>query len=79
MKNPFTEHPHDVGETYWKHMFQCWKYACTFFCLVIVIEIHAIFPFLFVNTASNIINKLHFNMSSRVNKSSYTHRQPGSS
>lgn len=55
----FSQHPRQVNETYWQH-------AC-FACSVgirmilggIVCLIHAIFPFLFPNTASRIIISLY--------------------
>jgi hypothetical protein len=58
MKNPFTEHPHAVGESYFHHL----KYAFMTGCMMIVggvaCVIHAIFPFLYPQTASNILLKL---------------------
>src|SRR5689334_3287021 len=58
MKNIFTEHPHSVGESYFQHM----KFASYFgfnmmlgglACLT-----HAIFPFIFQKTGSNVLIKM---------------------
>jgi hypothetical protein len=56
--NIFTKHPHSVGETYLQHM----KFACKFGSQLIgggiACVIHAIFPFFFQNTGSQITIKL---------------------
>ncbi len=58
MKNIFTDHPHAVGETYFQHL----KYAFMTGCLMMLgglaCALHAIFPFLFPQTASNILLNL---------------------
>lgn len=58
----FTEHPASVNETYFEHMemsasFSFWLLIAGFCALV-----HAVFPFLFVKTGSNIIARLHDRM-----------------
>jgi len=62
LKALFTDHPNSVNETYLEHMhmsssFGFWLAAATFCAFI-----HAIFPFLFEKTASNIIRKLHDRM-----------------
>lgn len=51
MKNIFTEHPHSIGETYLVHF----KHALCMGSLMVLggfgCLIHAIFPFIFPNTA----------------------------
>ena len=58
MKNIFTEHPQSIGETYFQHF----KYALIFggYMLIggLACIIHAIFPFLFQKTGSNIMLKI---------------------
>jgi hypothetical protein len=62
MKNIFTDHPNSVGETYFQHM----KFASHFgFNMLIgglACLLHAVFPFLFVKTGSNVLLKMthHF-------------------
>ena len=55
MSNPFTDHPHAIGESYLEHM----KHALVMGIMTVLggfaCIIHAIFPFLFINTATNII------------------------
>ena len=62
MKNIFTEHPNNIGESYFVHM----KFAGIFgFKMIIgglISLIHAVFPFLFISTGSNLLLKMtqHF-------------------
>jgi len=66
MNNPFTKHPHSIGETYFTHMGHALKYTMTFTLLFVVTLLHAFFPFLFVNTASKIIKKINKHLESRL-------------
>ena len=59
MKNPFTKHPHSVGETYFEHMRCAMKFHCTLLRLSLAALIHAIFPFWFETTASDGIKELN--------------------
>lgn len=59
VQNPFTEHPHTVGETYAEHMHSATYFGSRmigagFCCLV-----HGIFPFLFTKTGSKTVTHLH--------------------
>ena len=65
MKNIFTKHPKDVGETYLEHMFNALKYSLTFLLLCIVALIHSIFPFWFTKTASCVIQEMADHMKKR--------------
>jgi hypothetical protein len=62
MKNIFTEHPTSIGESYFQHM----KFAGLFGCKMLIgglaCLIHAVFPFLFISTGSNLLLKMthHF-------------------
>ena len=58
MKNIFTEHPEEVGETYLEHMFNALRYSLTFLFLFVVAFIHSIFPFLFTLTASCVVQEM---------------------
>ena len=53
MYNPFTEHPKEVNETFLEHMWCATKFAIKLEMLAFAVIIHAIFPFLFVPTASD--------------------------
>jgi hypothetical protein len=60
MKKIFTDHPNSMGETYFQHM----KIACLFGSKMVfggfACIIHAIFPFIFKKTGSDILlNMLH--------------------
>lgn len=59
MKNIFTEHPSAADETYLQHLkracvFSGWMLLGSLACLV-----HAVFPFIFTETASKIVSKLY--------------------
>ena len=58
-KNPFTRHPHEVGETYLQHMAAAAAVGATMAGGAIACFVHAVFPFLFVRTGSGTIDKLH--------------------
>ncbi|MCF6776616.1 DUF6356 family protein [Thiotrichales bacterium 19X7-9] len=62
MKNPFTEHPHSIGESYFKHMQNALSFGFCLFCASLACFIHALLPFLFKDTATNklatLVNKL---------------------
>jgi len=58
MRNPFTAHPHDVGETYLEHgLFAC-RYGAKMTCGGIAALVHGVFPFLFQATGSRITREL---------------------
>ena len=64
--NIFTEHPYRNGETYFQHMKTALIFAGTFLFLTFTAVTHAVLPFLFVNTGSDTIKRLHMNMKGRT-------------
>ena len=59
MKNPFTSHPHEVGESYLEHgAFAC-LYGAKMTWGGVAALIHGIFPFLFKTTGSRITRELN--------------------
>ena len=68
MKNIFKKHPNEVGETYLEHMFNAMRYSLTFLFLFVIAFIHAILPFLFVRTASDIVCEMSEHMECRKGK-----------
>ena len=68
MKNIFTEHPKSVGEPYLVHSFYALRYALTFLLLFFITFIHAILPFLFKKTASDIVCEMSTHMECRTEK-----------
>ena len=65
MYNPFTKHPHSVGETYFEHMRCAMKFHFTLLGLSLCALIHAVFPFWFETTASDGIKELNNCMENR--------------
>ena len=59
MYNPFTKHPHSVGETYFEHMKKAIKYGLRIQLISLIIFVHATFPFLFEHDASDEIEKIN--------------------
>ena len=68
MENIFTKHPKEVGETYLQHGFQSLRYSFTFLFLFVIAFIHAILPFLFKKTASDIVCQMSEHMECRKGK-----------
>ena len=67
MKNPFTKHPHSVGETYFEHMWNALRYSMTLEWLSFCVFIHAIFPFWCEFSASDGVKKINKELQGRRN------------
>lgn len=65
MKNPFTEHPNNVGETYLEHANYALMMSCKLFGLSVVCIIHAVFPWIHTTTVSKNICKLANQLNNR--------------
>ena len=59
MKNPFTAHPHDVGETYLEHGAFALRYGVKMTLGGLAAAAHAAFPFFFERTGSRITRELN--------------------
>jgi len=58
VKNPFTDHPGSVGESYLEHgLFAC-RYGAKMTAGGVAALLHGIFPFLFQTTGSRITREL---------------------
>jgi len=58
VKNPFTAHPHSVGESYLEHgLFAC-RYGAKMAAGGVAAVLHGVFPFLFQATGSRITREL---------------------
>lgn len=62
MKNLFTDHPNSVNETYGQHMAMSASFGLAMLCGAFAALVHAVFPFLFEKTGSEIITRLHDRM-----------------
>jgi hypothetical protein len=59
MRNPFTAHPREVGETYLEHgLFAC-RYGVKMALGGLAAFLHGLLPFLFQTTASRITRELN--------------------
>ncbi len=66
--NPFTRHPEEVGETYGEHLATAAGFGATMMLGGLCVIVHAFLPFLFVNTGSRTMDKLHKKMTRRVDR-----------
>jgi hypothetical protein len=67
MKNPFTEHPNSVGETYFQHMRNALRYSIILGILSLIVFIHSVFPFWFKTLTGDKVEKLNKEMKRRKN------------
>jgi len=61
-KLSFLNHPNSVGENYTQHMLTSFSFSLLMLKGFFVCLIHALLPFCFEKTGSNIIKKLNENM-----------------
>lgn len=66
--NPFTRHPHEVGETYAQHFGQASWYGARLIVGGLACFVHAVFPFLCTTTGSETIRRLNAKLTGRVDK-----------
>jgi hypothetical protein len=59
MHNPFTAHPHSVGETYLEHGLFAGRYGVKMTLGGLAAVLHGVFPFLFQTTGSRITRELN--------------------
>ncbi|WP_022694741.1 DUF6356 family protein [Ponticaulis koreensis] len=65
IKSLFTEHPTRVGESYLQHALFAMRVGGLMAMGAIAVSAHALFPFMFKRTGSNIILKLHSKLVNR--------------
>ena len=58
MKNPFTAHPHSVGESYIEHLGFALKFGLKMTLAGLAAVVHALLPFLFITTAGKANDEL---------------------
>ena len=58
-KRLFLEHPESLGETYWEHCFNALAISARLFVAALVCVIHALLPFLFKTTGSDMIARMY--------------------
>lgn len=62
MPNPFTRHPHEIGESYGEHLRAAGLFGIRMIGGGVACVIHAIVPALFVTTGSGTVNRLYQQM-----------------
>lgn len=63
MSNPFTDHPHSVGETFMEHFFVATGVGSKMIMGGIACFLHGFFPFAFKTTGSRTIRSLYERLS----------------
>ena len=59
LRNPFTAHPRDVGESYVEHAVFACRYGVKMVAGGVAAVVHGLFPFLFQTTGSRIMRELN--------------------
>ena len=59
------DHPNSVGETYFQHMRFALRFSGMLFAAGFCALVHAVLPFCFEKTASNIIRRLYARIENR--------------
>ncbi|MDR3492000.1 MAG: DUF6356 family protein [Gammaproteobacteria bacterium] len=65
--NLFTGHPHSIGESYPQHLRYAFNSGLKLMLAGLACMIHSVFPFLFVNTASQTVKDIHQTIMNRKN------------
>ncbi len=65
-ENPFTRHPSEVGESYGEHFRNASAFGLRMIGGGIACLVHAVLPFLFVQTGSRTMDALHRRMNRRA-------------
>ena len=68
MKQLFLEHPASVGESYLQHMVQALQFIRLLCVTGVACLLHGLLPFLFKDTGSNNIERLHQMMVTHRNR-----------
>jgi hypothetical protein len=68
MANLFTQHPREVGESYSEHLATAAGFGLTMVVGGLCVMVHSLLPFLFVQTGSRTMDKLHKRMTRRTDK-----------
>lgn len=68
-KSPLTRHLAETGETYFQHMKFTMSVAGQLLLAGMAVVIHGLLPFLFTNTASRMIDRIHARIAARKARS----------
>lgn len=70
LRRAFTDHPASVGETYGQHLCHACGFALRMMLGGSACLVHAVLPFVFVRTASNVVADLHQRLRKRTGATS---------
>src|SRR5687767_5946408 len=65
-ENPFTKHPHEVGESYPEHFGMAARFGVRMIAGGLACFVHAVFPFLCERTGSETVRELNAKLGKRV-------------
>jgi hypothetical protein len=66
--NPFTRHPHEVGESYPEHFGMAARFGVRMIFGGLACLVHAVFPFLCERTGSETVRELNAKLGKRADK-----------
>tara|TARA_B000000475_G_C15677084_1_gene316549 strand:+ start:215 stop:481 length:267 start_codon:yes stop_codon:yes gene_type:complete len=66
--NLFNKHPSDVGMSYFRHMLLSLKFSIMLFIASIKAFLHALFPFMFETSTSDVVAKINKKLNSHCKK-----------
>ena len=69
MKNLFTEHPNSAGQSYTEHFWFALTIAGTCLVITVIASVHSLFPMIFKNTGSTLLQQLNSKIEARDNNS----------
>jgi hypothetical protein len=67
-QNPFTNHPREVGESYFEHLGHAAWFGVRMIGGGIACLVHAVLPFVFTHTGSRTMDRLHSRLHGRSDK-----------
>jgi hypothetical protein len=65
LKRIFLDHPSSIGETYFEHQRNAFRFAASLFGGALACFIHGVIPSCFLTTGSETVRDLHNRMSNR--------------
>ena len=65
IRTAFTAHPASVNESYFEHLLFAGRFSARLFGAGLAALIHAILPFMFEKTESNLIRQMHHDIVNR--------------
>lgn len=66
MKNPFSQHPQHIGQSYFAHLRFAFKNGLSLLFFGVLLLTHAVFPFVFENNSRDAVIKMADKFNQRI-------------